>query len=78
MARTQQERKAETRSRLVDPPASARDTATLLLALLLGLDMQRGLDQSTVTDEVALTGMLALLGARPVDGALTNDREERR
>jgi len=60
----------------VDSPASPLDTATLLLALLLGLEMQRRLDPAAVTDDVAVTGLLALLGARrPVESAPTNDGE---
>jgi AcrR family transcriptional regulator len=60
----------------VDAPASPLDTATLLLALLLGLEMQRRLDPAAVSDDVAVTGLLAVLGARrPVDSAPTNDDE---
>jgi AcrR family transcriptional regulator len=47
----------------VDLVVSPHDTATLLLALLIGLEMQRRLDPSAVSDELALAGMLALLGA---------------
>ncbi len=54
-----------------DPPVSPQDTATLLLALLLGLEMQRRLDPDAVSDELALDGMLALLGARR-DPDITN------
>jgi AcrR family transcriptional regulator len=50
-----------------DEPAnlSAPDaSATLLLALLLGLEMQRRLDPSVVSDALALDGLLTILGDR--------------
>jgi AcrR family transcriptional regulator len=47
----------------VDPVAPPDETSTLLLALLIGLEMQRRLDPAAVSDDVALTGLLALLGA---------------
>ena len=44
---------------------TADDTATLVLALLIGLEMQHRLDPAAVPDEVALDGLFRLL-SRPV------------
>jgi AcrR family transcriptional regulator len=47
--------------------ASGADSAlgTLLIALMIGLEMQHRLDPDAVTDEVALAGLRALLAALP-------------
>jgi AcrR family transcriptional regulator len=50
-----------------DPEAAARaghdEGATLVLALLLGLEMQRRVDPDAVTDDVAVRGLRAVLDA---------------
>jgi AcrR family transcriptional regulator len=48
----------------VDPPVSSDALAPLLVALLIGLEMQHRLDPDAVDDEVALAGLAALLGVR--------------
>lgn len=57
--------------------AAASDTATLLLALLLGLEMQRRLDPEVVTDDLAVDGLLALLGAPRTAAVPTSNGEVR-
>ncbi|MEY2567041.1 MAG: hypothetical protein QOE35_1570 [Actinomycetota bacterium] len=46
----------------VDPPVPAKSLPPLVLALLLGLEMQRRLDPSAVPDHVARAGLAALFG----------------
>jgi AcrR family transcriptional regulator len=50
-------------------PLPPRVLATLVFALLLGLDMQRQLDPAAVTDEVALAGFETLFGLNRKDHA---------
>lgn len=45
-----------------DGDTDPETTATLLMALLLGLEMQRRLDPDAVDDEVALRGLRLLMG----------------
>lgn len=45
-----------------DLPFDAGTTGTLVLALLLGLDMQRRVDPAAVPDEAAVAGLRRLLG----------------
>jgi hypothetical protein len=52
------------------PGDNLDDTATLVLAMLIGLEMQHRLDPSAVPDEVALDGLFRLLSA-----AATNARD---
>ena len=46
----------------VDPAVPAKSLPPLVLALLLGLEMQRRLDPSAVPDHVARAGLAALFG----------------
>ena len=43
------------------PGRDPDDTATLVLAMLIGLEMQHRLDPSAVPDDVALDGLFRLL-----------------
>lgn len=52
------------------PGDNLDDTATLVLAMLIGLEMQHRLDPSAVPDEVALDGLFRLLA-----GPVTDARE---
>jgi len=47
-----------------DPDARDPVVGTLLIALMIGLEMQRRLDPAAVPDEVAFRGMRALLDSR--------------
>ena len=49
------------------PGADPDDTATLVLAMLIGLEMQHRLDPSAVPDEVALDGLFRLLSRPETD-----------
>jgi hypothetical protein len=51
------------------PPGSPETIAPLVVALLIGLEMQHRVDPDAVDDDVAVTGLAALFG---LDGA---DRE---
>lgn len=46
----------------IDPAVPAKALPPLVLALLLGLEMQRRLDPSAVPDHIARAGLAALLG----------------
>jgi AcrR family transcriptional regulator len=50
----------------IDPPVPDDALGPLLVALLIGLEMQHRLDPEAVDDEVARAGLAALLGARSV------------
>lgn len=52
----------------VEPPVAPAALATLVFALLLGLDMQRQLDPDAVPDEVALAGFETLFGLTAKEG----------
>lgn len=47
------------------PPLGGADLATLVLALLLGLEMQRRIDPAAVPDELAADGLALLFGRLP-------------
>jgi AcrR family transcriptional regulator len=47
----------------IDPPVPDDALAPLLVALLIGLEMQHRLDPSAIDDRVAIAGLAALLGA---------------
>lgn len=46
----------------IEPDPDAEASATLIMALLLGLEMQHRLDPGSVTDDVAITGLRLLMG----------------
>jgi AcrR family transcriptional regulator len=46
----------------IDPPVPADSIGPLLVALLIGLEMQHRLDPGTVDDDLARAGLAALLG----------------
>ncbi|MDQ1521792.1 MAG: hypothetical protein QOI55_2865 [Actinomycetota bacterium] len=48
----------------IDPPVPDDALGPLLVALLIGLEMQHRLDPDAVDDDVALAGLAALLGTR--------------
>jgi AcrR family transcriptional regulator len=50
-----------------DAGVSAQGRATLVLALLLGLEMQRRLDPAAVPDELAVAGLRRVLGCNDPD-----------
>lgn len=56
------------------PAANADDLATLVKALLIGLDMQRRIDPGSVTRGLAVQGLAALLGLAP--GALATEHDD--
>jgi AcrR family transcriptional regulator len=45
------------------PGGAAAELGTLMIALLIGLEMQRRIDPGAVSDDLALSGLRALLGA---------------
>jgi hypothetical protein len=47
----------------VEPPVASDALPTLVLALLLGLEMQYRLDHRSVPERVAVAGLTALFGA---------------
>jgi AcrR family transcriptional regulator len=49
----------------IDPPVPADAVGPLLVALLIGLEMQHRLDPDAVDDAVARAGLSALLGVAP-------------
>jgi AcrR family transcriptional regulator len=46
------------------PGSGSAELGTLMIALLIGLEMQRRIDPGAVSDDLALSGLRALLGAR--------------
>jgi AcrR family transcriptional regulator len=48
-----------------DPPVPERSVGPLVIALLIGLEMQHRIDPQAVSDDVAVAGLRALLGATP-------------
>lgn len=54
-------------SALADPPDD--EAATLLIALVIGLEMQRRLDRDAVSDGLALRGLRALMAGRCHSGS---------
>jgi AcrR family transcriptional regulator len=59
------------------PSRPAPELAVLVLALLLGLEMQHRLDPAAVPDHVAVDGLLALLGAGSAPAAGRRARARR-
>jgi AcrR family transcriptional regulator len=53
----------------VEPPAAPDALPTLVLALLLGLEMQHRLDPRSVSERTAVAGLAALFGAAPLPPA---------
>jgi AcrR family transcriptional regulator len=49
----------------IEPPVPDRAIGPLLVALLVGLEMQHRLDPESVDEEVALAGLAALFGVAP-------------
>ena len=59
-------------------PAGPDRTATLVLALLFGLDMQRRIEPGSVPDDLAEQGLRLLLGRKPPTGPPPRRRAARR
>jgi AcrR family transcriptional regulator len=51
-----------------DPPVPVDQVGTLLVALLLGLEMQHRIDPDAVPDSTAVTGLRAVTGFRQIEG----------
>jgi AcrR family transcriptional regulator len=49
----------------IDPPVPGDALAPLLVALLIGLEMQHRLDPEAIDERVAIAGLAALLGVTP-------------